>query len=147
MRKTTNTTQRMDKFEEQMTLVMAEQAEFKKMLTSLMTALNVPTETSSKKSTTSKKKSVSKTNAKAKAEVEVEVEAKPQTRAEAVDKWCAEKGITDEDRKAFGEAKKHERELRQKAYDATCKKFKDKVAYNVFMAEYNNQLKKVGLAK
>lgn len=55
MRKTANNTQRIEKLEEQMTVVMSGIEDIKKMLASSST-----TTTSSKKSTTSKKKSVSK---------------------------------------------------------------------------------------
>ena len=70
-------------------------------------------------------------------------EEKPKTRKEAIDQWCKDKGYSDADRKAFGEAKKAEREMQRKAYEATNKKFKEKVDYKVWKAEYEKQLAKL----
>lgn len=64
------------------------------------------------------------------------------TRREAINEWASKK-YTEEERKAFGEAKRAERELQKKAYEATNKKFKERVDHSVWKAEYEKQLKKL----
>lgn len=57
--------------------------------------------TASKDTTTETKKSAKKTASKKSA---------PTTRAEAIDKWCEEKGYSEADRKAYGEARREIRD-------------------------------------
>lgn len=64
------------------------------------------------------------------------------TKREAINEWASKK-YSEEERKAYGEQKRAERELQKKAYEAANKKFKEKVAYDVWKAEYEKQLKKL----
>ena len=65
-----------------------------------------------------------------------EQKPKYKTRREAI-----EAKYSEEERKAWGEAKRKERELQKKAYEATNAMFTEKVAHHVWMAQYNATLK------
>ena len=71
------------------------------------------------------------------------------TRREAIDDWCQKRGITEADRKAFGEAKRAERELQHKAYEMTCKQFNQYVAKSIWTKQYeiNLAVLKAGIVK
>ena len=70
-------------------------------------------------------------------------EEKPaKTKREAINEWASKK-YSEAERKAYGEAKRAERELQKKAYEATNKKFKERVDHSVWKAEYEKQLKKL----
>ena len=69
--------------------------------------------------------------------------AKPATRAEAIEAWCQKKGYSEADRKAYGEAKRAERDLQKKAYEMTNAQFTQKVDYKVWRAAYEANLKKL----
>ena len=66
----------------------------------------------------------------------------PKTRKEAINEWVSKK-YSEAERKAYGDKKRAERELQKKAYEAANKKFKEKVAYDVWKTEYEKQLKKL----
>ena len=70
-------------------------------------------------------------------------EKKPQfsTRREAIDAWCKERGITEEDRKNYGQQKAAEKKLQKEAYEMTNSQFTQKVAYSVWRAQYEANLK------
>lgn len=68
---------------------------------------------------------------------------KPLTKKEAIDAWCEKKGYTEADRKAYGEAKKAERDIKKQAYEMTNKQFKTKVEYKVWRKAYEENLKKL----
>ena len=84
----------------------------------------------SKKTPTSKKTSTKKTD-------------KPQTKKEAIDAWCEKKGYTEADRKAYGEAKQAERNIKKQAYEMTNKQFDKKVPYKTWREAYEANLKKL----
>ena len=66
---------------------------------------------------------------------------KYETRAEAINAWCEEKGYTAEQRKAYGEAKRAERALQKEAYEKTNACFTERVSKKEWRAKYNEILK------
>lgn len=68
---------------------------------------------------------------------------KPMTKKEAIDAWCEKKGYSEDDRKAFGEAKRAERAIQKKAYEMTNAQFTEKVDYKVWRTAYEKNLKKL----
>ena len=72
-----------------------------------------------------------------------EAEKKPQTRKEGIDAWCQKKGYSEADRKAYGAAKKAERELQKQAYELTNSQFSEKVEYKVWRKQYEANLVKL----
>lgn len=77
--------------------------------------------------------------AKGKGKVEATVKD-DRTWSEKKSAWAKEH-YTDEERKAFGEAKKAERELQHKAYELTKEAFTEKVSYAEWKKKYNEILK------
>lgn len=77
------------------------------------------------------------TTTKAKSKTKTPASPKPKTKTEAVDKWCAENGFSEADRKAFGKACREVREaLRQKAEkDGYMSKAQYRRAANKMMAD------------
>ena len=92
------------------------------------------------------KKPAKKSQPKA-APAKAEKSKKPATRREAIDEWCQKKGYSEADRKAFGEAKRAERELQNKAYEMTNAQFTEKVEYKVWRAQYEANLVALKAAK
>lgn len=66
----------------------------------------------------------------------------PKTKKEAIAEWASKK-YSEAERKAYGEQKRAEREIQKKAYEATNKKFKERVDRSIWKAEYEKQLKKL----
>ena len=69
-------------------------------------------------------------------------EKQAKTRREAINEWASKK-YSEAERKAYGEKMRAERENKHKAYELANKKFKEKVDYDVWKAEYEKQLKKL----
>lgn len=69
------------------------------------------------------------------------------TRKEAIEDWCQKKGYSEADRKAYGEAKRAERELQKKAYEMTNAQFTERVEYKVWKAQYEANLVALKAAK
>lgn len=120
--------------ENQMNSFIEEQKEFNK---TMMENQKMLMELIGKKDKKETKKQAKKKTTKA------EETKKPQTRAEGIDAWCKKKGYTEADRKAYGAAKKAERELQKEAYEMTNAMFSEKVEYKVWRAQYEANLVKL----